>query len=92
MQISGVSYQIAKTITKQVTIQVKNAHSLKYPNFQSLMKMYECEGLTQQAKENLLANLERVDSSVGKRLGPALSKKIYAIFNEEDGSKLVQDL
>jgi len=80
MQITGVSFQIAKTVCTQ------------YPSFQSLMKMYECEGMTQKTKENLLADLERVDATSARKLGPAISRKIYSIFNEVDGTKLVHDL
>eukprot|EP01118_Nematostelium_gracile_P003988 TRINITY_DN14735_c0_g1_i1.p1 TRINITY_DN14735_c0_g1~~TRINITY_DN14735_c0_g1_i1.p1 ORF type:complete len:436 (+),score=134.93 TRINITY_DN14735_c0_g1_i1:1196-2503(+) len=81
MQINGVSYQVAKTITTT------------YPTFQSLMKMYESTGMTEKAKENLLANLERdAVTPVSRKLGPSISKKVYAVFTEVDGSKLVQDL
>lgn len=81
MQISGVSYQVAKTVTAT------------YPTFLSLMKMYECEGMTERSKENLLASLERAEStSAARKLGPAISRKIYLTFNEVDGTRLVQDL
>lgn len=80
MQISGVSEPIAKAIVKA------------YPSFSSLMAMYECDGMTEKSKMSLLANLERETSNAVKRIGPSISKKIYMIFTEEDGSKLVQDL
>lgn len=82
LQISGVSEPIARAILRV------------YPTFASLMQLYECEGMTEKAKMNLLANLEREDSGTGaaRRLGPSLSKKIYSIFNDLDGTKLVQDL
>lgn len=82
MQISGVSYPVAKAITKH------------YPTFSSLMHMYDSEGMTKKNKEELLAAITREDTAngAGRKLGISLSTKIYRVFNETDGTKLVQDL
>jgi hypothetical protein len=77
--INGVSMAVAKAIVK------------KYPTFISLFELYSSEGLTVKNKESLLASIEREDITKTK-IGPKLSTKIYHIFTETDGKKLVHDL
>ena len=60
-QIPGVSSTIAQRINEE------------YSNFRTLLNAFE-NSSTQKAKEELLANLVL---STGRRIGPAVSKKVY---------------
>jgi len=80
MQINGISYGIAKSI------------SYNYPTFASLYQAYENEGITDKRKSQLLMDLQRVDLQQGRKIGETLSNRIYRLFCETDGTKLIQDL
>lgn len=82
MQISGVSFQIAKAIVQE------------YPTIRNLLDIYDNEGLSETVKKNLLADLERpsTDGRSTRKLGQAISQRIYAIFTQTEPSLLEQDL
>lgn len=91
MQISGVSYQIAKVITRA------------YPSLHSLMKVYENPSISENEKRLLLAHLERPTkddeptqsqsvSNGTKKIGQAMSNKIYSFFTQTNPSIIEQDL
>jgi hypothetical protein len=78
-QIHSVSRSVAEAIARQ------------YPTPRSLFDLYLSGGLTEREKQNLLADI-RVDGrggTVGRRIGPTLSKKIYHVFTETNGDKFI---
>ena len=77
MQIQNVSETIATAIAK------------KYPSIQSLLSAYDNPSLSIKEKIDLLQNIEIEGRKT--KVGPMLSSKIYLIFNETDGSKLVNE-
>ncbi len=77
LQIPGVSIPIAKAISQQ------------YPSLPSLLSIYTSEGMTEKNKALLLQDIGKEN---GRKVGPSISKKIYKLFTELDGTKLFQDL
>jgi len=79
-QIQSVSKTVAESIVEQ------------YPTIASLMSIYKSEAFTTKEKQELLMDI-RVKtiggSSSGRRIGPALSEKIYRVFTETDGSVVI---
>ena len=69
MCLPGISERIAIAIVK------------KYPTLDSLYKIYLSEEYDENEKENLLENIQVAGANGGtKRLGPALSNKVYKFF------------
>ena len=77
--ISGISEEKAIAIMK------------KYPSLKSLMQGYESLGSVEQ-KELMLVDLSVIynfDENKAKRLGKAISTKIYRVFNDIDANEYV---
>lgn len=74
-QINSVSKQIAEAIAK------------KFPTLRSLVNMYLSTGMTEREKKLLLAEL-RIESfgAPGRKVGPAISEKVYRVFVETNGA------
>jgi len=73
-QINSVSKTVAESIVE------------KYPTLFSLVSIYRSEALTKGEKQNLLADImvKNPGSNSSRRIGPALSEKIYRLFTEKD--------
>jgi len=78
-QIHNVSETVAASITKE------------YPTVRSLINMYYSNGLTEKEKRLLLADIkvQNLNGTSTRRVGPSISEKIYRIFTETDGTKVV---
>ena len=59
-----------------------------FPTMATLMARYRDPSLSEQQKKNLLADLERTTTSTqqqtGRRVGPAVSHRVYAVFRPRD--------
>ena len=65
----------------KVTEEVARAVSFAYPSFASLMGAYSDLTKSDRQKEILLQDLKRTNGNAeARRLGPALSKRIYRVF------------
>lgn len=75
----------------KVSVGVAMAIADKYPTFRSLMSAYQNDSLKEQDKELLLQDIKvgSATTSKDRRVGPALSKRIYLVFTDEDGSQKV---
>lgn len=74
----------------KVTEEVARAISFAYPSFASLLQVYTDPTKSIKQKQELLQDLKRHSGNAeSRRLGPALSLKVYPTFTTSDASELV---
>jgi len=76
MCIPGISEKKAIAIVKM------------YPTFKSLIEVYESEEFTELEKEKFLKDITIIgNANSSKRIGEAVSSKVYKYFTEKEGKK-----